>query len=703
MVKTDLIKFYKKEAMKGNPIALYNLGVFYLNGKGVEQNYGKAIKLFEEAAKKGSQEAKYNLGVIYCKSIGLDQPDYEKAFTYLKEAAENGIAAALDGLGRMYLYGYGMYQPDYRKAFYYFNQAVENGFAQSLNTIGLMYKEGVFVDRDYQKAFEYFEIAAKNGVVVALNNLAVMYKEGKGVIQNYEIAKKYFEEAAEKGVIDALNNLAFLYKEGCGVEQNYEKAIDYYKECIKLAKNKKLLSWVYSGVARCYIELYYEALANMGDKKRNKKNILAQQKYKDEAKQYLKLAENFLSLTNNKDDVLYYKEEIEDCKKEIQIYKVILEEDNAELHNLSYQEFREKFFNKHPNIFLLSTKDEFELYEDGIKRYFKKRDELQTKIERKIKQEQERFKKHLPIIKKKLEELKIANIDEEIQIRYESIVEKVKDETIIDFSDCVVGIDKYIEETIKVIFKDGLDIYQEDIKKQNEEKFKIDLGNILSNGIKLEDEFVINLFAAFQGAKNISNKSKEYCLNEIKKFISKKPDTYEAKINNIKEFLNNRQNLKEDEISFINKILEISEIRKTVEISKSEKDKSISEDEEDHFTLGKLFFHTFAEQAISIDGQTSKMRVLDENIVNYVQSINPDKDKDVIELKIKELINKIELFRVIVRNVASHTTELGQKSIEDGLKICIMQDNSIFALMDELFGEYILQKYIEKQYIQLEN
>ena len=37
-----------------------------------------------------------------------------------------------------------------------------------------------------------------------------------------------------------------------------------------------------------------------------------------------------------------------------------------------------------------------------------------------------------------------------------------------------------------------------------------------------------------------------------------------------------------------------------------------------------------------------------------------------------------------------------KKSIEDGLNLCIMQDNSIFALMDELFGEYILQKYIEK-------
>ena len=51
-------------------------------------------------------------------------------------------------------------------------------------------------------------------------------------------------------------------------------------------------------------------------------------------------------------------------------------------------------------------------------------------------------------------------------------------------------------------------------------------------------------------------------------------------------------NLTENEISFINEILEIAETRKSIETSKSEKDKSTSEDEEDHFTLGKLFFHS---------------------------------------------------------------------------------------------------------------
>ena len=45
-------------------------------------------------------------------------------------------------------------------------------------------------------------------------------------------------------------------------------------------------------------------------------------------------------------------------------------------------------------VILAFVKEKIIIYEDGIKRYFIKRDDLQSKIERKIKQEQEIFKKH---------------------------------------------------------------------------------------------------------------------------------------------------------------------------------------------------------------------------------------------------------------------------------------------------------------------
>ena len=43
-------EFYELSAEQNNPDALYNLGVFYARGQGVEQNYLKAKQYFELSA-----------------------------------------------------------------------------------------------------------------------------------------------------------------------------------------------------------------------------------------------------------------------------------------------------------------------------------------------------------------------------------------------------------------------------------------------------------------------------------------------------------------------------------------------------------------------------------------------------------------------------------------------------------------------------
>ena len=70
-----------------------------------------------------------------------------------------------------------------------------------------------------------------------------------------------------------------------------------------------------------------------------------------------------------------------------------------------------------------------------------------------------------------------------------------------------------------------------------------------------------------------------------------------------------------------------------------------------------------------------------------------------MELKINELIAKVELFRVIVRNVASHETILSQKFAEDGFALAILQEDSIFSLMEDLFGEYVVKKWIKEEFV----
>ncbi len=57
-IDVDLLAQYELEAKNGRPDALYNLGLAYSTGQGVEVDYIAAHKWFNLAAMKGSKLAK---------------------------------------------------------------------------------------------------------------------------------------------------------------------------------------------------------------------------------------------------------------------------------------------------------------------------------------------------------------------------------------------------------------------------------------------------------------------------------------------------------------------------------------------------------------------------------------------------------------------------------------------------------------------
>lgn len=73
------------------------MGVLYINGQGVQQNYAQAASWFRKAAKQSHAEAQYNLGISYYKGIGV-QKNYEQACFWLKKAADQGIEKAIEFL-----------------------------------------------------------------------------------------------------------------------------------------------------------------------------------------------------------------------------------------------------------------------------------------------------------------------------------------------------------------------------------------------------------------------------------------------------------------------------------------------------------------------------------------------------------------------------------------------------------------------------
>ena len=119
------IEVLASKAMAGDVDAQFNLGVMYVNGYGVRQDYVKVREWYEKAAAQGNARAQFNLGNLYVNGEGVRQ-DYVKAREWYEKSAAQGSAEAQFNLGVMYVKGYGVRQ-DYVKAREWFGKACDNG------------------------------------------------------------------------------------------------------------------------------------------------------------------------------------------------------------------------------------------------------------------------------------------------------------------------------------------------------------------------------------------------------------------------------------------------------------------------------------------------------------------------------------------------------------------------------------------------
>jgi TPR repeat protein len=101
------MELWRPLAVQGNATAQNNLGMMYLDGKGVKRNVSEAIRWISLSAAAGSALGQNNLGGLYRDGKGVAR-DYGKAAQWFAAAAAQGNAAAQFNLGLMYELGQGM-------------------------------------------------------------------------------------------------------------------------------------------------------------------------------------------------------------------------------------------------------------------------------------------------------------------------------------------------------------------------------------------------------------------------------------------------------------------------------------------------------------------------------------------------------------------------------------------------------------------
>ena len=110
------VRHWKPLAEGGNYAAQRYLGLAYISGEGVPQDFKTAQKWLRLAAEQGDAESQYYLGVMYENRWGVKPKDTKTQLKWYTLAAEKGYAAAQSKLGEMYVFGDGIVQ-DYVYAY----------------------------------------------------------------------------------------------------------------------------------------------------------------------------------------------------------------------------------------------------------------------------------------------------------------------------------------------------------------------------------------------------------------------------------------------------------------------------------------------------------------------------------------------------------------------------------------------------------
>jgi hypothetical protein len=120
--RNTIISQYSQAADAGDVEAQFEMGVLHQYGRGVPQDFGKAVALYRKAAEQGHLGAQSNLGILYASGRGIPR-DYGEALKWLTKAAEQGDAFAQNNLCRLYSFGEGVPQ-DFVKAYMWLELAI---------------------------------------------------------------------------------------------------------------------------------------------------------------------------------------------------------------------------------------------------------------------------------------------------------------------------------------------------------------------------------------------------------------------------------------------------------------------------------------------------------------------------------------------------------------------------------------------------
>jgi len=270
-------------ASKGNMHAAHMLGIYYMDGMGVEENFKEAVKWFRLAG--NHPDTQFDLGSCYNEGKGVKK-DYKKAIQLFENAAQHEHTKSIYKLGLNYFDGKGVEQDNLKGCAYILLASLQGHIdakevidkeweklpitkqSAAYCHIGLFYHKWEIANKTApEKSIKYWKIAGEMGclsaqyllgkfyareeyldinemmnwlTLAAMNNhMESQYSLGMfyltaGTYKCHEMAAHWFLMASKLGHTDAYYELGMLYDQGQGVFKNFDNAVT----CMKIASEK---------------------------------------------------------------------------------------------------------------------------------------------------------------------------------------------------------------------------------------------------------------------------------------------------------------------------------------------------------------------------------------------------------------------------------------------------------------------------------
>lgn len=182
---------------KGNLLALFNLGIDYLNGIDgyLIKDSTQALNYFSYAAQQGYAPAQAMTAILYFEETGsMRKMKTELGLDYLRKSAEQGYLPGKAQLANLYLVGKNGVVRDEEKGLKLTEECANAGDVKSQYVLGVYYLGASGREPDYGNAVKWLSVAADHGDWRAFAYLANIYAKGNGVEKDYHKAHKLIND-----------------------------------------------------------------------------------------------------------------------------------------------------------------------------------------------------------------------------------------------------------------------------------------------------------------------------------------------------------------------------------------------------------------------------------------------------------------------------------------------------------------------------